>query len=54
MLSAHLVPVIGTEKVIVIALFGQLLVSALIDNFDWFSVTKSPYLRWKFWDWYSW
>lgn len=35
-LSAWLVPILGTGKVIIIALFGQLLCSALIDQFGWF------------------
>jgi len=49
MLSAQLVPVIGTEKVIIIALFGQLLVSALIDNFGWFSAVKKTISRLQIW-----
>lgn len=49
MLSAQLVPVIGTEKVIIVALFGQLLVSALIDNFGWFSAAKKPISRLQIW-----
>nr|WP_048000658.1 DMT family transporter [Lactiplantibacillus herbarum] len=49
MLSAQLVPVIGTEKVIIIALFGQLLVSALIDDFGWLSAVKKPISRLQIW-----
>lgn len=45
MLSAQLVPLIGTGKVIVIALFGQLTFSALIDNFGWFAAPKQPITR---------
>lgn len=39
-ISAQLVPILGTGKVIVIALFGQLLFSTLIDQFGWFHATK--------------
>ncbi|GIP69435.1 hypothetical protein AWA1501_15980 [Lactiplantibacillus pentosus] len=34
--SAWLVPQIGTGQVVVIALFGQLLFSAIIEQFGWF------------------
>lgn len=41
-ISAQLVPIMGTGRVIMIALFGQLLFSALIDQFSWFrSVHRS-------------
>lgn len=39
-ISAQLVPVLGTGRVIIIALFGQLVFSALIDQFGWF---KAPH-----------
>lgn len=40
MLSAQLVPIMGTGKVIIIALFGQLTFSTLIDNFGWLSASQ--------------
>jgi len=40
-LSAWLVPILGTGQVIIIALFGQLLFSTLIDQFGWFKSNVS-------------
>jgi len=34
--SSWLVPIIGTGQVVVLALFGQLLFSALVENYGWF------------------
>lgn len=45
MISAQLVPVLGTGAVIVIALFGQLTFSALIDNYGWLHAPKNSVSR---------
>ena len=45
--SAWLVPQIGTGQVVVMALFGQLTFSAIIDQFGFFQALKSPVSRQK-------
>lgn len=47
-LSAWLVPILGTGRVIIIALFGQLLFSALIDQFGWLHADKNSMTRLQF------
>lgn len=45
--SAWLVPRIGTGQVVVMALFGQLTFSTIIDQFGFFNALKSPISRQK-------
>lgn len=45
MISAQLVPILGTGAVIIIALFGQLTFSALIDNYGWLGAQQHPVSR---------
>ncbi|WP_125768707.1 DMT family transporter [Lapidilactobacillus wuchangensis] len=45
--SAWLVPRLGTGQVVIIALFGQLLFSALIDQFGWFQSGTKRLTVWR-------
>lgn len=47
--SSWLVPRLGTGQVVVLALFGQILFSALIENFGWLSAPQARVTHRKIW-----